>query len=126
VVPDNLKSGVSRVCRYEPDINPTYHALANHYQTVIIPALVRKPRDKREYGAREYGDSIPNSFPVSLAPVSAALKSAQEFFPDFQRNLSSLKGDQFVHDGESYPLLHGKRAVKIRPSQESTEAMARP
>ena len=46
VVPDNLKSGVSRVCRYEPDINPTYHALANHYQTVIIPARVRKPRDK--------------------------------------------------------------------------------
>ena len=46
VVPDNLKSGVSKTCRYEPDINPTYNDLARHYQTVIIPARVRKPRDK--------------------------------------------------------------------------------
>jgi transposase len=46
VVPDNLKSGVSKTCLYEPDINPTYHDLANHYQTVVLPARVRKPRDK--------------------------------------------------------------------------------
>ena len=46
IVPDNLKSGVSKVCRYEPDINPTYHDLANYYQTVVLPARVRKPRDK--------------------------------------------------------------------------------
>jgi len=46
VVPDNLKSGVSKACRYEPDINPTYNDLARHYQTVILPARVRKPRDK--------------------------------------------------------------------------------
>ncbi len=46
VVPDNLKSGVNKTCRYEPDINPTYNDLARHYQTVIIPARVRKPRDK--------------------------------------------------------------------------------
>lgn len=46
VVPDNLKSGVSKACRYEPDINPTYHDLANHYQTAVLPARVRKPRDK--------------------------------------------------------------------------------
>ena len=46
VIPDNLKSGVSKTCRYEPDINPTYHDLARHYQTVILPARPRKPRDK--------------------------------------------------------------------------------
>jgi transposase len=46
VVPDNLRSGVSKACRYEPDINPTYHDLAKQYQTVILPARVRKPRDK--------------------------------------------------------------------------------
>jgi transposase len=46
VVPDNLKSGVSKACRYEPDINPTYNDMARHYQTVILPARVRKPRDK--------------------------------------------------------------------------------
>jgi transposase len=46
VVPDNLKSGVTKPCWYEPDINPTYHDLAVHYGTVIIPTRVRKPKDK--------------------------------------------------------------------------------
>jgi transposase len=46
VVPDNLKPGVSKPCRYEPDINPTYHAMAAHYGTAVIPARVRKARDK--------------------------------------------------------------------------------
>ena len=46
VVPDNLGSGVSRACRYDPDVNPTYQDLARHYGTAIMPARVRKPRDK--------------------------------------------------------------------------------
>lgn len=46
LVPDNLKSGVTHPCRYEPDINPTYQDLAEHYKTVVIPARSRKPKDK--------------------------------------------------------------------------------
>jgi len=46
VVPDNLKAGVKHPSRYEPDLNPTYHDLARHYGTAIIPARVRKPKDK--------------------------------------------------------------------------------
>ena len=46
VVPDNLKSGVTSPSRYEPDINPTYLKLANHYGVAVVPARVRKPRDK--------------------------------------------------------------------------------
>lgn len=46
VVPDNLKSAVSKPCRYEPDLNPSYQDLAEHYSTAIIPARVRKPKDK--------------------------------------------------------------------------------
>ena len=45
-IPDNLKSGVSKACRYEPDLNPTYHDMAVFYGTAIIPARVRKPQDK--------------------------------------------------------------------------------
>jgi transposase len=37
---------VSKPCRYEPDINPTYQDLADHYQTAVIPARPGKPRDK--------------------------------------------------------------------------------
>lgn len=46
VVPDNLKSGVTKTCRYEPDVNPTYAALAEHYQVAVVPARVRRPKDK--------------------------------------------------------------------------------
>ena len=45
-VPDNLKAGVTKPCFYEPDVNPTYQEMAEHYGTVVIPARVRKPRDK--------------------------------------------------------------------------------
>src|SRR3990170_5670638 len=46
LIPDNLKSGVTKACRYEPDLNPTYQDLALHYGTAIIPARVRRPKDK--------------------------------------------------------------------------------
>jgi transposase len=46
IVLDNLKSGVTSPCRYEPDINPTYYRLANHYGVAVLPARVKKPRDK--------------------------------------------------------------------------------
>jgi len=46
VVPDNLKAGVKHPCRYEPDLNPTYHDLAQHYGTAVIPTRVRRPKDK--------------------------------------------------------------------------------
>ncbi len=46
LVPDNLRSGVSKACRYEPDTNPSYHAFATHYGIAVIPARSRKPRDK--------------------------------------------------------------------------------
>ncbi len=46
LVPDNLKSGVTHPCDYDPDINPSYQEFASHYGRVVLPARVRKPRDK--------------------------------------------------------------------------------
>jgi len=43
LVPDNLKSGVTHPCRYEPYVNPTYLDLARHYGTTVIPARPGKP-----------------------------------------------------------------------------------
>ena len=40
LVPDNLKSAVSKACNFDPDINPDYLAMARHYKTVIIPTRV--------------------------------------------------------------------------------------
>jgi transposase len=51
IVPDNLKSGVVRAHRYEPEINPSYQDFAEHYGLAILPARVRRPRDKAKVEA---------------------------------------------------------------------------
>ena len=43
VIPDNLRSGVTRACPYEPELNPTYQDLAVHYGVAVMPARVRSP-----------------------------------------------------------------------------------
>jgi transposase len=45
-VPDNLRSGVTRADRYEPELNRTYQEWAEHTGTCIVPARPYKPRDK--------------------------------------------------------------------------------
>jgi transposase len=46
IILDNLKSGITKACSYEPDPNPTHQQLASHYETVVVPAWPYKPRDK--------------------------------------------------------------------------------
>lgn len=46
LVPDNLKTGVSKALRGEPILNEAYRELADYYQTVIVPGRVRSPKDK--------------------------------------------------------------------------------
>jgi transposase len=50
-IPDNLRSAVKRADRYEAQLNPSYRELAEHYATCVIPARVRKPRDKAKVEA---------------------------------------------------------------------------
>lgn len=46
VVPDNLRSGASRACRYDPDVNPSYQQWVEHYRVAVVPARPYKPKDK--------------------------------------------------------------------------------
>jgi transposase len=46
LIPDNLKTGVTKSDRYEPEINLVFEEFGRHYKTAIFPARVRKPRDK--------------------------------------------------------------------------------
>ena len=46
LVPDNLKSGITDSCQFEPEANPTYADMSEHYKTAIIPARPRSPQDK--------------------------------------------------------------------------------
>ena len=46
LVPDNLKSGVTKACRYEPVTNRTYREMAHYYGVAIVPARPYRPKDK--------------------------------------------------------------------------------
>lgn len=46
LVPDNLRSAVSKACRYDPDINRSYLHMAEHFGCSIMPARPYKPKDK--------------------------------------------------------------------------------
>lgn len=84
VVPDNLKSGVNKPCRYEPDLNPTYAEMAAYHGCAVIPARVRKPKDKAKVeGAvliveRFILARLRNRIFFSLAEANAAIKELVE------------------------------------------------
>ncbi|MFM2290904.1 MAG: hypothetical protein RIS29_717 [Bacteroidota bacterium] len=46
IVPDNLKSAVTKSSKYEPTLNETFADFAEHYQTALLPARAYRPRDK--------------------------------------------------------------------------------
>lgn len=79
LVPDNLKSGVKRPNFYEPDLNKTYQEMAAYYGTVVLPARVRKPRDKA---------SVENAVLISSRKIIAALRNVQILsFQDLQQHV---------------------------------------
>ena len=80
LVPDNLRSGVTRPHRYEPDVNATYQDMAAHYGVAIIPARSYKPRDKAKVEAgvllaeRWILARLRNERFTSLAEANVAIK----------------------------------------------------
>lgn len=87
-VPDNLRSAVTKPCRYEPDVNPTYHEFAVHYGVAVIPARVRKPRDKAKAEAgvlvveRRVMAPLRNELCVGLAALNEAIRPYREALND--------------------------------------------
>jgi transposase len=80
VVSDNLKSGITKACFYEPAVNRSYAEMAAHYDTAIVPARPRKPRDKAKVEAavllatRWIIARLRNRRFFSLADLNAAIR----------------------------------------------------
>lgn len=95
--PDNPKTGVKSPNYYEPDLNPTYQEMAEYYQVAVLPARVRKPRDK---GNVENG--VQNVERWVLAPLRH-----QTFFSEAEANrgiwplLEALNNRTMAHLGKS-------------------------
>jgi transposase len=80
LIPDNLKSGVTKADRYEPQLNTLYNKLAEHYETAVIPARVREPKDKAPvesavgFVQRYILGRLRNTISYSLHELNAAIK----------------------------------------------------
>jgi transposase len=88
LVPDNLKSGISKASFYDPEVNRSYAAMAAHYSVGILPARPKRPRDK---AAVEAGVRFAQSYILgrlrnvtffSLAECNAAIAGAVERMND--------------------------------------------
>jgi transposase len=79
LVPDQLKSGVTRACLYEPEVQRTYEELAQHYGTTVLPARPARPRDKamRTRKARDMAEIIAQVRTSRHAPIRGLSTSAR-------------------------------------------------
>jgi len=68
IIPDNLKTGVKQSNFYQPVITKAYQEMADYYQTIILPARVRKPKDK---------PSVENGVLISSRKILAKLRNKQ-------------------------------------------------
>ena len=107
IVPDNLKTGVTRIDWYTAEIQKTYQELAEHYGTAVIPARVRRPKDKPSVeGAVGVVSTwimaaVRNRQFFSLTELNAAVREKLEVFntTPFQKKLGCRK-DAFLEERE--------------------------
>lgn len=110
LIPDNLGSGVTRACRYEPDVNPTYQDMAAHYGVAVVPTRKAKPRDKAkvETGVqiveRWILAPLRNHTFFSLAELNQEIRRLREEIND--RSFQKLDGTRrSLFEGVERPLL---------------------
>ena len=84
LVPDNLLSGITTACRYEPVVNRSYAEMARHYGSVVIPARPGRPKDKAKVegsvllAQRWILAVLRNRTFFSLAELNAAIRECVE------------------------------------------------
>ena len=81
IVPDNLKSAVTKSNRYEPQLNENFAAFADHYGMAVLPARAYKPKDKAlvegavKITYNKIFASLPAELPTSLEQLNASIQS---------------------------------------------------
>jgi transposase len=96
IVCDNLKAAVAKPLWFEPTLNDTFAALAEHYDTTILPTRVRKPRDKARSRSRSGGRALDPG-----AAQEAPLLLAGELNAAIAELLDELNARPMRHLGKS-------------------------
>ena len=109
LVPDNCTTAVKKALRYDPQFNRAYAEFAEHYSLAVLPARVKKPRDKAavENGVlqaeRAVLGGLRNAKFFSLAELNAAIAQivADMNAEPFQKRAGSRNS---VFDAEERPV----------------------
>ena len=129
VVIDNLKSGVKKAHRYDPEVNPTYCDFANKTGCAVLPARPYTPRDKAAVEAaigviqRDFFQKVRNEKFYSLAEANAALRRYidelnSNVMPDHgvsrMDRFEKESGDLLPLPGEPYEIVEWRKS-KVHP-----------
>ena len=119
--PDNPKTGIKSPNYYEPDLNPTYQEMAEYYQVAVLPARVRRPKDK---GHVENG--VQNVERWVLAPLrNQTFFSLAEMNRAIQKLVGVLNGKVMVQYGKSRrQLFEEVDQPELRPLPEKAYQFA--
>jgi transposase len=116
LVPDNLKAGVKSPHRYEPDLNPSYQEFARHYGVAVVPARVRKPKDKAKV---EVGVQVVERW-ILARLRDHTFFSLAELNQAIRKLLAELNSRPMKHLGQSRQELFASQdqpALKPLPAQ---------
>ncbi|MEN8264932.1 MAG: IS21 family transposase [Nitrospirota bacterium] len=143
IVPDNLKSGVKSACYYDPEINRTFADMAEHYNVAVVPARVRKPRDKAKvenavlqaqrrilaalrnrtfFSLNELNEAILEEVDkLNRRPMAVTGKSRRELFEEIEKPvLRPLPAERFeIYNYKTPSKLHIDYHVSVEKSYYS-------
>ena len=120
LVVDNLKSGVQRADRYDPDVNPTYCDFANHMGFAVLPARPYKPRDKGSGESaigviqRDFFQEVRNQVFYSLVELNEAAPVFRTVKPSGDERLWGITGGS-IRGREKAFKAAGLHAVRAKP-----------
>ncbi len=112
IVPDNLKSAVTRSSKYEPILNEAFASFAEHYGTTILPARAYRPRDKA---------LVENAVRISYSRVYARLRN-HEFYSLKELNDAIL----IALEDHNNALLSGRNYSRRQQFEEIERATLQP
>jgi transposase len=142
MVIDNLKSGVTHACYYDPEINLTFADMARHYGLAVLPTRVRKPKDKAKvesgvqnvqrrilaalrnrefFSLAELNDAIARETErLNLRPMQVTGRSRRELFVELEQpQLKALPADRFSLCAWKTAKVHIDYHVEVEKSYYS-------
>jgi transposase len=142
LIPDNLKSAVTHACYYDPEINKTLAAMAQHYNIAVIPTRVAKPKDKAKvenavlqaqrrilaalrnrtfFSLMELNEAIMEETKrLNERPMAVIGKSRYELFIEIEKPvLRSLPSERFVISSWAKAKVHIDYHVKVEKTYYS-------